>query len=360
MSIMVEAVPDVVLTKPSRKRRMGRWMALSLVLAMLGALGWYYDIKTSYPVRPIDARVVFQGSELGFYYLYEKDKPFYRRPSELFIDGFAAISLSGRLHRQPVTHCNYALMVHSQFLDTHDPALRREFLDLANTLLASRHELLIAGVPCTVWQYDFEAPFYAPHPVPWISALAQGEAMSVLLRAYELTREKKYRDAAQEALNVFGIPMEAGGIRSLDSQGHVYFEEYPFPNKAHKVLNGFIYALLGLYDCWRATGNPIAKQYFDEGLHTLRAEGILQRYDLGFWTSYDQRPDKDVCFKYNSIHVRQLEVLYRISGDVYFLKISQQWKRYNLEHRYRCQFFYHAVIFYCNHHDKLPANVLLL
>ncbi len=356
---MNEAVFDVALTRLSRKHRLRRWIAWVLVLAMVGVFGWYYDTKTSYPLRPIDARVMCQGPQLGFYYLYDKDQPFHQRPSTLFIDGFAAISVSGRLHRQPVTHCNYALKVHSQCLETHDPALRQEFLGLADALWAGGKEIQIADVPCMVWQYDFEAPFYSPHPVPWISAMAQGEAMSVLLRAYELTHEDKYRDAAEKALNVFGIPMEEGGIRSFDGQGNVYFEEYPFPNKAHKVLNGFIYALLGLYDNWRATGNPIAKQYFDEGLHTLRAEGVLQRYDLGYWTTYDQRPDKSMSFKYNAVHVRQLEVLYRISGDTYFLNMSQRWKRYNLKHRYRCQFFYHAAIFYLNHRDKLPYRLLM-
>lgn len=49
-------------------------------------------------------------------------------------------------------------------------------------------------------------------PPGWYSAMAQGQAMSLLVRAYLLTHDAKYLKAAVEAMKLFEISSEQGGV----------------------------------------------------------------------------------------------------------------------------------------------------
>jgi len=66
-----------------------------------------------------------------------------------------------------------------------------------------------------------------------------------------------------------------------------------------------------------------------------------------------------MAFKYNGLHVRQLRVLARITGDHFFQKKADRWACYNKKHLYRIQFFFHAVKHYFLHMDKIPIRSLL-
>jgi hypothetical protein len=81
---------------------------------------------------------------------------------------------------------------------------------------------------------------------PWISAMAQGQAMSVLVRAYSQTHDRAQLDAAVRALGPFASTVDAGGVTD-DWDGATWYEEYPVADPQH-VLNGFEFTLLGLHD----------------------------------------------------------------------------------------------------------------
>lgn len=56
-------------------------------------------------------------------------------------------------------------------------------------------------------------------PPGWHSAMAQGHAISVLTRAYLLTKQTRFIQAATNALHLFEVPASEGGkllIRSLN------------------------------------------------------------------------------------------------------------------------------------------------
>ena len=70
---------------------------------------------------------------------------------------------------------------------------------------------------------------------------------------------------------------------------YVWYEEYP-TTPASFVLNGFIYALLGLYDVsLTATGDAQlrSRELFSDGVQSLKA--LLPLYDTGSGSSYDLR-----------------------------------------------------------------------
>lgn len=79
----------------------------------------------------------------------------------------------------------------------------------------------------------------------WLSAMAQGHAASLLARAYHLSGDKQYLDAAERSLRPFRVASEHGGVRA-SLWGHVWYEEYP-TTPPSLVLNGFIYSLIGMY-----------------------------------------------------------------------------------------------------------------
>ena len=50
---------------------------------------------------------------------------------------------------------------------------------------------------------------------PWASALAQGQAASLLVRVFLETREDRYAEAALRALDPFAVPTSEGGVSAL-------------------------------------------------------------------------------------------------------------------------------------------------
>jgi hypothetical protein len=96
-----------------------------------------------------------------------------------------------------------------------------------------------------------------------------------------------------------------------------------------------IFAMFGLHDVYRVLGDTRAKALFDAGIATLGRREVLDRYDLGFCSSYDQLPFRLAIPRYNYIHVMQLYVLYRITGLTVFRDYAERWQVYSEAWRYR-------------------------
>jgi hypothetical protein len=107
---------------------------------------------------------------------------------------------------------------------------------------------------------------------PWISVMIQGLAVSVLVRARRLGfRNIDLMELCRSATVVYSQTIEQGGVRTIED-GHVLYEEYPGYPLA-RVLDGFLFGLLGLYDLWVETEDKNVKRLFEEGVdgvaHTI-------------------------------------------------------------------------------------------
>lgn len=103
---------------------------------------------------------------------------------------------------------------------------------------------------------------------PWISAMIQGLAVSVLVRAHRLGfRHLDLLELCRAATLVYSRTIEQGGVRTVE-EGHVLYEEYPGYPLA-RVLDGFLFGLLGLYDLWVETGDKNVERLFEEGVDGL-------------------------------------------------------------------------------------------
>ncbi len=132
---------------------------------------------------------------------------------------------------------------------------------------------------------------------PWRSALAQGNAMSLLVRIWQVTGQSRYLSAAKRAVAPLQVDTATGGLRATLNGGTI-FEEYPTLAPPQHVLNGFLFTLIGLHDL-AATGDRPAGRLYDEGRTTLEAN--LGRWDQGGLPAYDLT-DRLIHHSYDPIH----------------------------------------------------------
>jgi hypothetical protein len=151
--------------------------------------------------------------------------------------------------------------------------------------------------------------------------MAQGLAISVMLRAYDLTGEQSYFDAAGLASNLLLSPVSEGGCSDYDKSGNPFLEEYPSDPPSH-ILNGAIFALIGLSELEARTGGDIHKAA------VTRLSTQLTRFDLGYWSRYDLRYAAPASRSYHSLHVSLLQVAGNLFSDPFFNSTAIRWKSY--------------------------------
>ena len=235
-----------------------------------------------------------KSKRLGYYY-YPSKKGLGKIDKFLFDNqGYAAYKQGDRFYFHPVTVSQFALQNWDAWLTTQKKERLNDFIKHADLLIEKQR---VTDEGFGVWFYEFDFPS-ANQKAPWISAMAQGQAMSVLLRAWQVTKDNKYLNAAEKALRSFNFSEKEGGVCSR-KRDLVYYEEYPSVSKGKNILtskkiigdsihtlNGFIFALFGLYDFFLIADSNEAKKLFDDGIRTLKDD--LHSFDLGFASAYDQ------------------------------------------------------------------------
>jgi D-glucuronyl C5-epimerase C-terminus len=159
------------------------------------------------------------------------------------------------------------------YLSGHENSNLRQLVDEVIPLATAR----AGGI---AWEYMFKFDGGSP---PWTSGLSQGTALQVMSRAYSRLKEPEYLRAAQQALGIFKQPTSQG-VR-VPTKAGVEYAEYTYA-PSDRILNGFIQALVGLYDYTQITKDPAGLKLFEEGDAEARAE--VPHYDTGYWSLYDQ------------------------------------------------------------------------
>ena len=171
----------------------------------------------------------------------------------------------------PTRIAAYGLAHYNEYLKCGNKKNLKEFLKVANWFVQSEKG---------IWFYNFKWLSLNP---PWISAMAQGEGISVLVRAWLITGKEIYLDKAIQATKPFTKEIKAGGVLSyIDDMP--FLEEYPTDRPTH-VLNGFLYAVIGISDLERFAGIRVEFPSIKDLLQTL--EKKLSLWDLGYWSAYD-------------------------------------------------------------------------
>jgi hypothetical protein len=161
---------------------------------------------------------------------------------------------------------------------------------------------------------------------PWYSAISQGAALELFVGLNSVTGEQRWRTAADSTFATFlqrrsaRQPWIVFVDRRYDRR-YLWFEEYP-KNPPTQVLNGHLYALFGVYQYAVATGSAAAVDIFDGGattvrhqLHLFRVPGGVSYYSLRVHAQYRS---------YHCVHISQLKLLARLTGDPWFSREARR------------------------------------
>ena len=262
---------------------------------------------------------------LGEYYMTFAEKSAYLGPED--VHGIPLLDYRGRIGLQynPIAIAQWGLGNYNCFSQTASFGARMKFLRASNWL-CDRLERNLFGLH--VWNHYFDWEYRQTLRAPWYSGLAQGQGISLLVRAHAETGDRKYLNAASLAFASFLADVASGGIVFCDSDQNIWFEEYIVSPATH-ILNGFIWAAWGVYDYFLATGSREAMRLFGAAVKTLHAN--LARYDLGFWSRYELSgtflPMIASRF-YHRLHITQLRVMHKITSENIFEHYAAKWEAY--------------------------------
>ncbi|WP_316569269.1 D-glucuronyl C5-epimerase family protein [Neobacillus sp. YIM B06451] len=253
-------------------------------------------------------------------------------------NGIPMIFYYGKPFYNPVTLSNLALAEHGRYLRNWDVNTRKNFLKYADTLISMQSK-----DGSFRYAFPFKKPEYNYNYKPgWVSAMPQGEALSVYSRAYRLTNDKKYLEAGKRSLEFLQVSKTNGGVMtdlgdiSSKWKDYIWFEEYVTP-KNNYTLNGYMFVLLGLYDWSKLEvqgdyGQQQANSLFNRGIQSLKK--VLPKYDMGGFTMYDlsyytmKTKKPHVAIGYHAVHIYQLKALYSITNEPSLLSRSNLWASY--------------------------------
>lgn len=169
-----------------------------------------------------------------------------------------------------------------------------------------------------------------PLEAPWYSALAQGEAASLLVRAAVVLDRS---DLFELADTVARPLLDADSALVARTPEGPVLQEYPTEPPSH-VLNGWLFALWGLHDLASAprpeppsSTAHAARTAFAAGAEALGARIHLYRTGLG-WSLYDLYPHPlpNVASPfYHGLHVVQLRRQDELAPDPRLRATADEW-----------------------------------
>jgi len=268
---------------------------------------------------------------LAEYYMVFREKADYAGPYDAV--GIPMLDYHGAIGLQynPIAIAQWGLANYNRFCATGDETRWQKTLKAADWLVASleqnSHELW-------VWNHHFDWEYRDTLTAPWYSGLAQGQGVSLLLRAYAHARSRsedekyQYQSAAEKAFVALTKPVAEGGVLLEDAEKNLWIEEYLVDPPTH-ILNGFMWALWGVFDYWLARADAPARKVFDRGVETLIHN--VDRFDTGYWSLYEQSGTRLKMLAspfYHQLHVVQLRVMSKLTGDDRFAAVADRWEGY--------------------------------
>ena len=267
-----------------------------------------------------------QFKQLGEYYMNFYDKANYA--GERDQSGIPLLNYHGTIGTQynPIAISQWGLGNYNMSQRTASQEARQKFLRASDWLCAN---LRPNPHGVSVWNHEFDWEYRQTLRAPWYSGLAQGQGISLLVRAHKETGQSKSLQAAQLAFRSFLTTVDSGGVMFTDSHGDLWFEEYIVSPPTH-ILNGFIWASWGIYDYFLATRSREAEALFVSAVKTLIAN--LRHYDLGFWSLYELSGTRLPMIAspfYHRLHITQLLVMHKMTGEEIFAFYADRWRAYS-------------------------------
>lgn len=287
--------------------------------------------------------------QLGEYYMLFHEKADYTGHYDAA--GIPMLDYHGVIGLQynPIAIAQWGLANYNLFCESHDDTRWQRTLKAADWLTANLEQ---NSHGLEVWNHHFDWEYRDTLKAPWYSGLAQGQGISLLLRAHAHSRanDDKYRRAAERAFVALTRATPEGGVLFEDSRKDLWIEEYLVNPPTH-ILNGFMWALWGVFDYSLASGDATAKNIFDRGVETLLHN--LSRFDTGYWSLYEQSGTRLKMLAspfYHRLHIIQLRVMSKLTGDTRFAEVAERWEGYSQQRSNRARALAEKSVFKLLHY----------
>ncbi len=276
------------------------------------------------PHRLYDGR----AGDLGPYYVT------FGRFEELADDLAREHAWHRRGENDPLEILQSGLNAHARWVRTDDERAREAFL--AHAQWAANAQEGAVGVR-GFYSFPYASAAYGCG-AGFISAKAQGEAISLLLRAYEETREQLYLERAIDASVPMMVDVRKGGVL-WQSGDDCFLEGIAGPIPSH-ILGAWISALWGIFELLGRARVDRLRDLYEHSLATL--EKYLPCYDSGSWSygsllASSAGIRRSASLRRHALHVAQLNVLLSMTKNDLFAVVAERWRNYGatLESRFQ-------------------------
>ncbi len=156
------------------------------------------------------------------------------------------------------------------------------------------------------------------------SAMTQGQAVSVMARAHALSSDKVFADTSGKAVALMQKPVPKEGVCCYEGE-NVILEEFP-DDARDTVLNGWVFALFGLYDYLLQFPDEKIRSFYDRSLASLARS--LAEFDSGYWSYYSSGTKRIASPFYHRLHLAQLEALAQAAPREIWSRTITRWRDY--------------------------------
>jgi hypothetical protein len=232
----------------------------------------------------------------------------------------------GKSYRNPVQISQLAL----QYLDNYRQTADSDYLEHARRNAEALIKISEKRDGALLLPYEFRFPLHDGFGgdtmiPPWYSGMAQGRAVSVMVRMYWSTGDHSWLEAAREFADSFVLLQGRSHpwVVSFDDLGRFWINEYPQGFNTF-TLNGHIYALFGLYDLWLTEHDTLIGELARAAVFTVRE--TISEFRVPGGVSLYCLKHRVQSEKYHRIHVSQLMQLAKMTGDSFFLDRANELK----------------------------------
>ncbi len=293
---------------------------LEMIEDRIEGIPWYQDLE-----RPTEFDLVDIEYDMTPYTWEEPISLYVNYPTD--DEGIVVQIIQGEKHYNPTKLNLKGLHYLHAYRDTGDI----RYLERTELFAGKLIEMATESNGAIWLPFDFDRPLVGMEESmegPWFSGMTQGQGLSLFSRLYEETGNAIYKGMADglfRSLTSEKEELRQGDpwVACRDDDGYYWVEEYPLEEPMH-VLNGFIYAIYGMYDYYQLTEDEECLDMFEESLITVahyapmyRNRKELSRYCLGSDIVLDQ---------YHQKHITQLNTLKQMSGDGFFSLLASRLK----------------------------------
>lgn len=239
-----------------------------------------------------------------------------------FSNNLPAIQKGNLSYNNPVNAAQYGLGFLQNYWDTGKKEYLTKAKQVANSLLRIGEENEVSYV----WKYPIEFRGCTN----WLSAMAQGQVASLLLRIGTLYSEEYYLGKARKALQPFFEDIQNGGVSTF-LNNCIWFEEYCV-NPVPFTLNGYIVAILGIRDAAKILRENKYEKIWLNAKQSLIVN--LDLFDYYGWSKYCLSGKHIMGLKlrnlaspfYQRFHVELLKIMNRLHSDKKFEHYIKRWQ----------------------------------